>query len=141
MKKHTATLAITVLILLAWLSPRAATCATDQPSQAAQAKQSQVVAIKNSAETRYLDGKQAYDRADYNTARRKFDEAVDIILEAAIDVRSDDELRVYYRELIEKINRYQIAAMEQKDGGFSEQRYEPSPLDKIASLSDADLEE
>ena len=56
-------------------------------------------------------------------------------------MRSDDNLRVYYRELIEKINRYQILAMEQKDGGFNEQRYEPSPLDKIASLSEADLEE
>jgi len=73
--------------------------------------------------------------------RREFDEAVDTILTESIDVRSDDELRVYYRELIEKVNRYQVAALEQKDGGFNEQRYEPSPLDKIASLSDADLEE
>ena len=42
---------------------------------------------------------------------------------------------------IEKINRYQIASLEQKDGGFNEQRYEPSPLDKIASLSPEELEE
>jgi membrane-bound lytic murein transglycosylase D len=74
-------------------------------------------------------------------ARREFDLAIDVILVGSIDVRSDDQLRLYYRELIEKINRYQIAALEQKDGGFSEQRYEPSPLDKIASLSDAELEE
>src|SRR5262249_44303935 len=59
----------------------------------------------------------------------------------AIDIRSDDRLRVFYRELIEKINHYQIAAIEEKSGGFHEQRYEPSPLDKIASLSDADLDE
>lgn len=86
-------------------------------------------------------GQQAYANGEYSLARREFDEAVDLILTGTIDVRSDDELRIYFRELIEKINRYQIAALEEKDGGFSEQRFEPSPLDKIASLSAADLEE
>ncbi|HXG93550.1 MAG TPA: transglycosylase SLT domain-containing protein [Blastocatellia bacterium] len=104
-------------------------------------KQAQVNQIKNTAETHYQRGQQAYANGEYSQARREFDEAVDAILTGTIDMRSDDELRVYFRELIEKINRYQIAALEQKDGGFSEQRYEPSPLDKIASLSDADLEE
>ena len=95
----------------------------------------------NTAKVRFQEGEQAYKAGTYDMARRKFDEAVDIILEAPINVGSDDELRIYYRELIEKVNRYQIIAMEQKDGGFSEQRYEPSPLDKLASLSDAELEE
>jgi membrane-bound lytic murein transglycosylase D len=106
-----------------------------------EAKQSQVRRIINLANAHYLKGENAYRAAQYDIARREFDEAVDTILTESIDVRSDDELRIYYRELIEKVNRYQIAALEQKDGGFHEQRYEPSPLDKIASLSDADLEE
>jgi membrane-bound lytic murein transglycosylase D len=89
----------------------------------------------------YLRGQKAYTGGQYDLARREFDEAVDTILVESIDVRSDDELRVYYRELIEKVNHYQIAALEQKDGGFNEQRFEPSPLDKLASLSDAELEE
>ena len=104
-------------------------------------KQGQVNQIKGSAEMHFQRGQQAYVNGEYSQARREFDEAVDIILTGTIDVRSDDELRIYFRELIEKINRYQIAALEQKDGGFSEQRFEPSPLDKIASLSDADLDE
>lgn len=104
-------------------------------------KQSLVRQIINSANGHYQRGETAYKSGQYDVARREFDEAVDTILTESIDVRSDDELRVYYRELIEKINRYQIAALEQKDGGFNEQRYEPSPLDKLASLSDAELEE
>lgn len=108
---------------------------------AQEAKQSQVRQIINAAEIHYQRGQMAYAGGQYQLARREFDEAVDTILSESIDVRSDDELRVYYRALIEKVNRYQIAALEQKDGGFSEQRFEPSPLDKIASLSDADLEE
>jgi len=97
--------------------------------------------IVTTAEAHYQRGQEAYVAAQYDRARREFDEAVDNILTASIDVRGDDELRIYYRELIEKINRYQIAAIEQKDGGFNVQLHEPSPLDKIASLSDADLEE
>ena len=97
--------------------------------------------IINAAEMHYQRGEAAYTGGDYDVARREFDEAVDMILTESIDVRSDDKLSVYYRELIEKVNHYQIAALEQKDGGFAEQRFEPSPLDKIASLSDADLEE
>jgi len=104
-------------------------------------KQGLVRQIINAANTHYQRGENAYKAGQYDVARREFDEAVDTILTESIDVRSDDELRVYYRELIEKINRYQIAALEQKDGGFNEQRYEPSPLDKLASLSDAELEE
>ena len=104
-------------------------------------KQTEIRQIIGSAEAHYVRGQQAYSEGSYDMARREFDLAIDAILVGAIDVRSDDQLRLYYRELIEKINRYQIAALEQKDGGFSEQRYEPSPLDKIASLSDAELEE
>src|SRR4030095_8176713 len=111
------------------------------PPNAQSAKQSQVRQIIDSAEKHYLRGQTAYTGGQYELARREFDEAVDTILAESIDVRSDDELRIYYRELIEKVNRYQIAALEQKDGGFNEQRFEPSPLDKLASLSDADLEE
>jgi len=106
-----------------------------------EAKQSQARQIINTAETHYQRGQKAYAGGQFDLARREFDEAVDTILDESIDVRSDDELRVYYRELVEKVNHYQVAAIEQKDGGFSEQRFEPSPLDKIASLSDADLEE
>lgn len=110
-------------------------------SSSQEVKREQVSQIKSKAESLYQEGKQAYDNKEYDRARHKFDEAVDAILIGAIDIRSDDELRIYYRELIEKINHFQIASLEQKDGGFSEQRYEPSPLDKLASLSEAELEE
>src|SRR5256885_9709101 len=50
-------------------------------------------------------GEKAYTGGAYDVARREFDEAVDTILTESIDVRSDDELRSYYRELIEKVDR------------------------------------
>jgi membrane-bound lytic murein transglycosylase D len=115
--------------------------ASGQSGPAADVKQAQIQDIINTAERHYQKGRQAYVDGEYDQARREYDNAVDIILLASIDIRSDDQLRIYFRELIEKVNRDQIASLEQKDGGFSEQRYEPSPLDKIASLSEAELEE
>jgi membrane-bound lytic murein transglycosylase D len=109
--------------------------------RAQEVKQELVRDTKAAAERHFQRGEEAYKSKQFDMARREFDEAVDSILTATINIATDDELRAYYRELIEKINRYQIISMEAKDGGFSEQRYEPSPLDKLASLSEADLEE
>ncbi len=127
---------ILALLITAPISLRA-----DGRQQALDTKQSHITEIINQAERHYQQGQKSYDEGEYDTARKEFDRAVDVVLIASIDVRSDENLRVYYRELIEKINRYQVASLERKDGGFSEQRYEPSPLDRIASLSDADLED
>src|ERR671939_901972 len=104
-------------------------------------KQELVRDTKAAAERHFQRGEEAYKSKQYDMARREFDEAVDSILTATINIATDDELRAYYRELIEKINRYQIISMETKDGGFSEQRYEPSPLDQLASKSVAELQE
>jgi membrane-bound lytic murein transglycosylase D len=115
--------------------------AAEGNQQAQDNKQSQIDEIINSAERHYGKGETAYKGGQYDFARNEFDQAIDTIFIASIDVRSDDRLRIYYRQLVEKINRYQLDSLEQKDGGFSEQRYEPSPLDRLASLSEADLSE
>jgi membrane-bound lytic murein transglycosylase D len=125
--------------IIVCLSPQNPAMASSM--QAPDPQRAEVRRIVQTAESHYQRGQEAYMAAQYDRARREFDQAVDNVLISSIDVRSDDELRIYYRELIEKINRYQIAAIEEKDGGFSVQLHEPSPLDKIASLSDADLEE
>jgi membrane-bound lytic murein transglycosylase D len=138
---------VTIIVLCAALTAgaplvRAAFASdTGNPPTPQEIKQGIVRDVTGVASQHFQRGEQAYKSGQYDMARREFDEAVDAILTAPINIATDDELRAYYRELIEKINRYQIISMEQKDGGFSEQRYEPSPLDKLASLSAADLEE
>src|SRR5437762_4969251 len=141
MKSIHKVIVVSVIFVCSAISVPAVQVAPVAPPSPQEVKQGQVRQIINSAETHYQRGQSAYKAGQYDVARREFDEAVDTILVESIDVRSDDDLRVYYRELIEKVNHYQIAALEQKDGGFNEQRFEPSPLDKIASLSDAELEE
>ena len=125
-------------ILSAGLPPIAAAqqqVSTSDPDQA------EIKQIVRESDSHYQKGQQAYSMNEFDRARREFDQAVDCIVVAGVDIRNDAELSLYYRQLIEKINRYQIAAVESNDGGFIEQRHEPSPLDKIASLSDSELEE
>src|SRR6185369_12932615 len=141
MKRAVKAIIVCLISVCAAINTAAIQISPSAPATPQEAKQSEVRKIINSAETHYQRGQKAYAGGQYEVARREFDEAVDTILIESIDVRSDDDLRIYYRELIEKVNHYQIAALEQKDGGFNEQRFEPSPLDRIASLSDADLEE
>lgn len=131
------------LVLIGCFLPIASASALDSgnTSSSQDAKQALVRDIISKANMHYEKGEQAYKTGQYDMARREFDYAIDEILNSSIGMSSDDELRIYYRKLIEMINHYQVIAMEQKDGGFSEQRYEPSPLDKLASLSEAELEE
>lgn len=141
MKRTFSYVIISALLIAITGASSIARAETDLLQQAAEVKQAEIKAIIDTAERHYQKGQQAYTNAEYDLARREFDLAIDSIFTASIDVRSDEQLRVYYREVVEKINRYQIAALEQKDGGFNEQIYEPSPLDRIASLSMAELEE
>src|SRR5215216_3650909 len=114
-RAHTAIILCALLITGIVVASKATSAFAAQSSSAQDVKQMQVRQIINTAKMHYDKGEQAYKNGSYDIARREFDQAVDTILIESIDVRSDDELRGYYRELIERINRYQIAALEQKD--------------------------
>ena len=116
-----------------------------------------------SAEISFKDG-------NFDRARREYDRAVDTVLEAGIDVRSDARLQQHYQNLIERIFQRQMTLMTgpsgpavsdvaqngdnsqqsgaankaqdkpNSDRGFGQQVYEPSPLDELTKLSLTDEE-
>ncbi len=57
-----------------------------------------------SAEVNFKDG-------NFDKARREYDKAVDIVLEAGIDVRSDARLQQHYQNLVEHIFQRQMTLM------------------------------
>jgi len=57
-----------------------------------------------SAEANFKDG-------NFDKARREYDKAVDIVLEAGIDVRSDARLQLHYQNLVEYIFQRQMTLM------------------------------
>jgi membrane-bound lytic murein transglycosylase D len=141
MKRLSYIVLVAPLLILAGSPAAGAQSPVSAPNQVVTTQDPETRRIVDDAEAHYQKGEQAYGLGEYARARREFDQALDTILLSTMNVRKNEELSIYYRALIERINRYQIAALEQKDGGFSEQRHEPSPLDKLASLSDTDLEQ
>src|SRR5262245_19462712 len=57
-----------------------------------------------SAEVNFKDG-------NFDKARREYDKAIDIVLEAGIDVRSDARLQQHYQNLVEQISQRQMTLM------------------------------
>jgi len=65
---------------------------------------------------------------DFECARREFDLATDIIVDSGIDIRSDTALRIYWRQLIERIDLYQSSASNASSAvAWKTQDYEGRP--------------
>jgi len=120
-------------------------------------KVSQIIAR---SEDHFRKGKLNLDDNKREAARDEFDQAVDTLLEAGLDVRANQRLQTYYLELVERIYREEVpighglphatTALVAQNGqtnsaqdgkpqiapqvGFREQRFEPSPLDELSKL-------
>lgn len=63
-----------------------------------------------------------------------FDRSVNAVLGSGLDLSIHPELAEFFETLIEDIHAYEIVALQVGDG-FSEQRYEPAPIDELGSLN------
>lgn len=117
-----------------------------------------VTQIIAKAEDHFRKGKLNLEDSKRDQARDEFDKAVDSILESGFDVRASQKLQTYYLELVERIYREEVPlqspatpsnvamtlvaqnTQDQKTPpppaqiGFRDQRFEPSPLDKLSQL-------
>src|SRR5262249_31377264 len=113
----------------------------------AQSKQSTqendgVQRVTAAAEQQYRVGLQFLNNGDCSSARAAFDKAVDILLEADPEVRKDARFRTYYLDLVDRIYKSQLVAMQSGDAGFTQQssdNNEASPLDELSKI-DLDAE-
>ncbi len=99
----------------------------------AQAGQSgvNVDAILAESKRQVAIGEECLGRGELECARREFDKAVDLILGLGVDIRGDARLNQGLRELVEKINRYQLDVMNgELAGGWKTQEYDGRP-DKL----------
>ena len=138
----------------------AASSARSIPTEVEQsdARITQVIAR---AEDHFRKGKLNLEDSKRNEARQEFDRAVDSILESGFDVRASQRLQTYYFELVERIYREEVPAVQpgapntatmtlvaqntqqsQEPAktpapaqiGFRDQKFEPSPLDELSKL-------
>jgi membrane-bound lytic murein transglycosylase D len=67
-------------------------------------------------------------------ARAEFDRAIDVLLESPYGARTDVRLREHFDRLVDRINAYEVTALEQGDG-FAEKKYEPASIDELLMIA------
>ncbi len=111
--------------------------------------------IIGQSEQLFHEGEAQLHNKQYAQAREKFDKAVEVILMSGVSVRAFPKLNAYYAELIDKVYKLEVpntpivqpsvkatdvvaSTTTQPDVppqiGFSEQKFEASPLDELAKL-------
>jgi membrane-bound lytic murein transglycosylase D len=123
-----------------------------------------VDAVITRAETFFREGEVHLRDRELGKAREKFDKSVEAILLSGLNARSNQKLRKYYDELVERIYRLEVPSQTNSSQiaqthqpaqgttpdtqivasantkqdipqiGFAEQKFEASPLDELAKL-------
>ena len=115
--------------------PRAAAPVTPPPAQVAKTPQPDpVTKIIEDAENQYQQGQQDYAAGHLEAAKQSFDQAVNILLEGPVDVRSDDRLQNELDKISEGVNQLEVTALQQGDG-FTEQKAQPAPIDEANEVT------
>jgi membrane-bound lytic murein transglycosylase D len=120
---------------------KSATDPKPDPVQVAQAKippapnqVDPVDKLVQEAEKQYQDGQQEYAAGHLEAAKQSFDQAVNVLLEGDIDVRSDERLQRELDKISEGVNQLEVAALQQGDG-FTEQKSQPAPIDEANDVT------
>lgn len=86
------------------------------------------------AEQTYAAGQADYKAGHLDAAKQDFDRAVGMLMQAPVDVQSDDRLRAEFDKIVDGTHALEMAALQQGDG-FTEQRAEPAPIDEANSIT------
>lgn len=158
-RAHLVVLSALALILCLTLSTRAQVSTQsylrDKPDEV-KSEDPRVPAIIARAEEHFRLGELNLKGQKRQAAREEFDKAVDSILESGVDLRENKPLKKYYEELVDRIYRLELqpGAVAEREGGsfvgiarsvsgqqeeppvgFVDQKFEPSPLDDMRSLT------
>ncbi len=96
--------------------------------------QDEVSQVIERAESIYKAGVEDYRSGNTDSARAKFDEAVEILLDPALDAERDERLSGEFEKLVEEIHGTEVAALEQGEV-LREHRYEPAPIESLQGLT------
>lgn len=128
-----------VILLLSFLLTTAIipAQALGQSHQQSATATSQSVIVR--AEALFRDAEEAQSKGLPDIARKLFDQAVDTILQSGINLREDAKLEAYYRQLLERIHKYEAQPGDTHDFEGREEAVEPSALDEISDIKDDEL--
>jgi membrane-bound lytic murein transglycosylase D len=102
-----------------------------------------IIVLIETSERHFQAGERELHLGHLEKAKAEFDRAVDVLLESPYGARTESRLREHFDRLIDRINAYEVSALEQGDG-FAEKTYEPASIDELLKIAtfpkpDADL--
>jgi membrane-bound lytic murein transglycosylase D len=106
-------------------------------SQVPQALQADPVAdLIARVEKEYQAGQDNYQAGHLEAAKQNFDSAFNQLMGSGFDLHSDDRLEQELDRLLDGVNGFELAALQQGDG-FAEQKSEPAPIDEANEVTPA----
>ncbi len=106
----------------------------EAPSGPLSSKPDRAEALVAQVENELQIGQVNYAAGHLEAARANFDKAVDLLLEAPLDIRSDERLQAEFDKVIDSVHSLEMAALKEGDG-FTEQKSEPAPIDEANSIT------
>jgi membrane-bound lytic murein transglycosylase D len=79
-------------------------------------------------------GEREFKLGHLESARKEFDQAVDVLLASPYGARTEPRMRQHFDRLIDRINAFEVTALAQGDG-FSEKKYEPASIDELLKIA------
>jgi len=109
------------------------------PSRAL-AQQTDPQSVIDRAEALFQQGREAHTKGQTEEARKLFDQALDAVMMAGLDLRSNQKLDSFYRQLLERIHKFESRPddADNKLDGHAE-IVEPSVLDELSKISESEL--
>jgi membrane-bound lytic murein transglycosylase D len=105
-----------------------------QPQPQELSKPDPVPAIIAEAEKAYQSGQADYQAGHLDAAKKDFNQAVDILMQSSVGVKSDERLQQEFDKITEQIHGLEMTAF-QAGEGFSEQKTEPAPIDEANQVT------
>src|ERR1051325_2064883 len=90
------------LLLVGTITPLTAFAQAQEASPAVNLQ-----SIIDRAEEAFKRGEEAQTKGLPDIARKMFDQAVDIVLQSGVDLKSNAKLDAYYRQLLNRIHKYE----------------------------------
>ena len=115
-------------------APTIVAAAPPQPPLPAPPKPDPVAALLDQVEQEYATGQSNYKAGHLEAAKANFDNAVNLLMQGPVDVRSDDRLRAEFDKIVEGVHALELVAIKQGDG-FTEQKAEPAPIDETNDVT------
>ena len=93
-----------------------------------------VPGIVQAAEQEYRLGQTEYNAGHLTAAKEHFDKAVGLMMQAPVEIQSDERLRQEFDKIVDGVHDLEMQALKQGDG-FTEQKAEPAPIDEANEVT------